>query len=239
MVISFQLPARGSPDSFEETAPTSALEAMSPALDDLSLRFAMHAGQTNGTCLDVGCGTGLATAAALARGGHVVAVDPDAAACRELLARVPVEQYARLSVRTSSLPTLDFMAPRFSAVHAARVLHNLSGLDVRASAAKFFRWLYPEGRLYLSALTPFGSFWKRFQPEYTRRVRLGSEWPGYLADVARFHSTGARKICHLLDENVLRRELCGAGFVIEHLSRYSLPWEPTQICYGIVARCAP
>ena len=234
MVISFQLPARGDP--FETTP--SALEAMSPALDDLSLRFAMHAGQTNGTCLDVGCGTGLATAAALARGGHVVAVDPDSAACRELLARVPVEQYARLTVRTSSLPALDFMAPQFSAVHAARVLHNLGGLDIRASVAKFFRWLYPHGRLYVSALTPLGSFWKRFQPEYARRVRLGSEWPGYMSDAARLQATGTRKVCHLLDENVLRRELCDAGFVIEHLSRYSLPWEPTQICCGVVARCA-
>ena len=118
---------------------------MSPALDDLSLRFAMHAGQTNGTCLDVGSGTGLATAAALARGGHIVAVDPDPVACRELLARVPVEQYARLTVRTSSLPELDFVAPQFVAVHAARVLHNLSGLDVRASVAKFFAGSIPTG----------------------------------------------------------------------------------------------
>ena len=38
-----------------------------------------------------------------------------------------------------------------------------------------------------------------------------------------------RKICHLLDENVLRRELCGAGFVIEHVARYSLPWEPPDL----------
>jgi ubiquinone/menaquinone biosynthesis C-methylase UbiE len=235
MVISFQLPARE--DLFEDTTP-SPLEAMSPALDDLSLRFAMHAGQTNGTCLDVGCGTGLATAAALARGGHVVAVDPDSIACRELLARVPVEQYARLTVRTSGLQPLDFMAPRFSAVHAARVLHNLGGQELRASVAKFFRWLYPHGRLYVSAFTPFGSFWKRFQPEYSRRVRLGSEWPGYMSDVARLQATGTRKVCHLLDENVLRRELCGAGFVIEHISRYALPWEPAQICCGIVARCS-
>ncbi len=218
----------------------SAVTDMSPLLDDLSLKFAMWAGQTGKTCLDVGCGTGLASAAALSRGGRIVAADPDPALLQQLLARVPVQQYARLAVRNAGLPELDFKQSGFAGVHVARVLHVLDGPAIRESMTKFFRWLYPHGRLFVSALTPLGSFWQRFHPEFIRRATAGNEWPGYIEDLSQFHVTSRKGIpCHLLDEKLLSREMQTAGFVIESTLRYCLPWEPEQICCSVIARCVP
>ncbi len=216
------------------------MSAMSPALDDLSLKFAMWAGHCGKACLDVGCGSGLVAAAALARGGRVVAVDPDPALIQQLLARVPVQQYARLAVRTVGLPDLEFKESGFAAVHVARVLHHLDGAAIQASLGKFFRWLYPHGKLFVSALTPLGSFWRPFHSEFMRRTANGAQWPGYIQDLSQFQPTAAKGVaCHLLDEHVLGREMQTAGFEVETTLRYSLPWEPEQICCSMIARCAP
>ena len=240
MVITFPVLPRRAPDLRGDAWRASALNAMSPALDELSLKFAMWAGQSGKACVDIGCGAGLASAAALARGGRVVAVDPDPSMIQQLRARVPVQQYARLDVRTAGLPELEFKESGFAAVHVARVLHMLDGPAIQVSLSKFFRWLYPHGKLFVSALTPLGSSWQLFHPEYLRRVTSGAAWPGYIEDLSRFHVMAEKGVsCHLLDENVLGREMQTAGFVIEATLRYSLPWEPEQICCSMIARCAP
>jgi ubiquinone/menaquinone biosynthesis C-methylase UbiE len=131
---------------------------MSPALDPLSLQFAIWTRTAPGYGLDVGCGDGIATAAALARGGRVMAVDPDQAALDQLLRRVPAEQLRRLRLCRSRLEELDFKFPSFSAVHASRVLHFLEPAAVEQSFRKFFRWLYPHGKLFISAFATSGSF---------------------------------------------------------------------------------
>src|SRR5262245_7492244 len=121
--------------------PAPVTEQLSPSLDELSLKFAiwMHSARREG--LDIGCGDGIATAAVLARGGHMMAVDPDQDMVRRVLSRIPAEQYPRLKVRQSRLPDLDFKFARFSAVHASRVLHFLEPAALRRSLWKFFRWL--------------------------------------------------------------------------------------------------
>lgn len=201
---------------------------MSPRLDELSLKFAIFASRCERPSLDIGCGDGVATAALLERGARVVAVDPDEEATQRLLARVPHEQHPRVSVRTAQLPAVDFMVTPFAAVHVSRVLQELDGLAIRCSFRKFFRWLYPDGKLFLSAFTPHGFAWRRLRAEFIRRHTAGAPWPGY------FGTRG--QAVHLLDERTLRRELEDAGFQIEEAGCYTLPWDSNQVCCGVVAR---
>lgn len=214
---------------------------MSPALDPLSIRFATHARISKSDVLDLGCGTGIATVAALARGAHVMAIDPDAVALRELLARVPKQQYPRLQVRVGSLPELNFKLAHFSAVHVSRVLHVLDGDGLRQSFASFFRWLYPEGKLYISAFSPVGSFWRPFEAEYLRRLELGDPWPGFIECASDYfpHWDDGDSPVHLLEGRVLRRELEAAGFVIEEMNCARLAWDPEQACCEVIAHCGP
>lgn len=214
-------------------------EQMSPALDELSLQFAVMTRNTKRSALDVGCGDGLATAAALARGGHVIAVDPDQNALKKLLVRVPSQHYRRLHVRTGALPDLDFKLASFPAVHAARVLHVLDPDALQLTLTRFYRWLYPGGRLFISALTPAGRYWNSFHPEYFRRRMAQDRWPGYIRNPALVIPDwmGSEDPIHLLDEPILGREIEAAGFTIEGIHRYSLPWDSEQICCACIARC--
>ena len=214
---------------------------MSPALDPLSIRFASGARASKSTVLDIGCGMGIATVAALARGAHVMAVDPDEEMLRELIARTPPVQFPRLKVRVARLPELNFKFAHFSAVHVSRVLQFLDGPALRRSFGNFFRWLYPEGRLYISALSPVGPFWRPLHPEYSQRALAREPWPGYFESAADYFPDWSDEAAavHLLDERVLRRELEAAGFVIEEMICEQLAWDPTQACCDVIAHCGP
>jgi cyclopropane fatty-acyl-phospholipid synthase-like methyltransferase len=212
---------------------------MSPALDDLSMRFVLFARSAGGDVLDIGCGDGIVTAAALARGARVYAVDADQAVLQHLLARVPPVHAPRLRVRIGSLPSVNFKYPRFSAVHASRVLHYLDPLAVQRSLQKFFHWLYPNGKLFLSTLTSAGDYWAFAESEIIQKKLAEDPWPGYIPDMRRLrpHWDGASDAVHLLDGPILQRELEAAGFEMEHTLAYPLPWDFDQICCAVVARC--
>jgi cyclopropane fatty-acyl-phospholipid synthase-like methyltransferase len=214
-------------------------DRMSPVLDDLSMRFVLYARLSQGDVLDIGCGDGVTSVAALTRGARLYAVDPDQAMLHHLLARVPPVHAPRLRVRIGSLPSVNFKFPRFSAVHVSRVLHLLDPLALQRSLQKFFHWLYPDGKLFLSTLTSAGDYWSFAESQMVQKKLAEDPWPGYIADVRRLrpHWDGASDSVHLLDESILRRELAVAGFEIEYLNSYPLPWDVDQMCCGIVARC--
>src|SRR5882757_3827933 len=218
---------------------TLALERMSPALDELSLKFLIWARQSERDCVDIGCGEGLASVALVARGGRVVALDPDENALFSLRRQIPPVQHRRLKTCVGRLPDVDFKTAHFAAIHVARVLHCLEVSDFEHSLRKFFRWAYPHGKLFISALTPLGTFWQPFGTEYRRRRAAHQRWPGYIEDLSQFfpHWTGSATSVHLLDDSVLCRELESAGFIIEEVKCSPLPWDREQICCAVIARC--
>ncbi len=200
------------------TDPAGAFEvgpAMSPALDPLSLQFVIWAQAAARPALDIGCGDGIASRALLARGGHVVAVDPDATALHRLVEKVPTEQCPRLKVRLGRLPDIDFKLAHFSAIHAARVLHLLDPVSLEPSLRKFYRWLYPEGKLFLSVPNGVAT---------CHALRMQSQQPA-------FYPTPP------LGEEALRQLVSAAGFLIEESRTYFPPWDGTQECSAIIARC--
>jgi SAM-dependent methyltransferase len=187
-----------------------------PVLDPLSLQFVIWAQATDGLALDIGCGDGTATRALLARGGHIVAVDPDAGALHRLVERVPTEQCRRLKVRLGQLPDIDFKVANFAAIHAARVLHLLDPVSLASSLRKFYRWLYPEGKLFVSMPTPKGTH---------RTLHVATQPAG--------------RPRAPLDESSLARQVRAAGFVLEDRTTYLPPWNGAQECCAFIARCAP
>ena len=187
-------------------------DRLSPTLDPLSLKFVIWAQQAAAPSLDAGCGDGIATLALLARGGHVVALDSDAEALHRLVERTPTEQCQRLRVRLGQLPGDEFKAPNFAAIHTARMLHYLEPVALEYSLRKFYRWLYPEGRLFVSVLTPAGA------SRITTRTR-------------------SDPLIYPLDDRTLRREISAAGFFVEDANTYLPPWEGSQECCAVIARC--
>jgi SAM-dependent methyltransferase len=211
---------------------------MSSVLDPLSIKFAIYARAVATETLDIGCGDGLATAAVIERGGRVVAVDPDGALIARVGARIPGERHARLTTQIGSLPTVDFEDGRFAAIHAAHVFQVLSGQEILRSLEKMRRWLRPGGKLFVSAIEPGGVRWQPVVDYFESREAGGIRWPGFIPDVRRFLVDGAPLIpafIHLLNSQVLRRELTSAGFRVEEVTRYVLPWDTEQTCCAVVA----
>jgi SAM-dependent methyltransferase len=184
-------------------------------IDPLSLQFVIWAQAMDAIALDIGCGDGVVTTTLLARGGHVVAVDPSAASLHCLVEQIPVEQCQRLKVQLGQLPDLDFKLASFGAIHAAHVLHLLDPVGLGQSLRKFYRWLYPEGKLFVSAPTP-AVLRNASNVSPLRPDRLASLCP--------------------LDEGRLCRELTAAGFVIEERTTYVSPWRHRQECCAVIAR---
>ncbi|WP_188193868.1 class I SAM-dependent methyltransferase [Nonomuraea sp. SYSU D8015] len=93
--------------------------------------------------LDVGCGTGVVTAAALALGAEVTAVDPDPAMV-ELAAR----RHPYATIRKAALPDLPFADEAFDAVAGNFVINHVP--DTAESLKELRRVLRPGGALALS-----------------------------------------------------------------------------------------
>lgn len=184
------------------------------ALDELSLKFVIASRTARQPVLDFGCGDGLVTAAALARGAHVLAIDCEETSIQRLLARVPSQHHRRLRARVCRLQETDFKGNVFGAVHAARVLQAFDAQGVSQMLQKFFRWLYPGGQAFISIpmVTP--------QNESSAAGDQANAMP-----------------VHRLDEVELCRELVAAGFVLEETRCYALPWDGGQMCWSAIARC--
>jgi SAM-dependent methyltransferase len=185
-------------------------------LDALSLEFVIWAQRSDARALDIGRGDGIATRALLARGGHVVAVGTDPGELRRLIERVPTEQRRRLEVRLGQLPDIDFKHADFAAIHAARILHLLDPVSRAPSLRKFYRWLYPEGKLFVSMPTPQG-------------LHRTLQTDGQPSSHPRIHP---------LDESALAWQVRAAGFVVEDSTTYQPPWKGSPECCAVIARCA-
>jgi len=226
MPLSFPATRRVQPDWHWSAGNQPSGLGMSPRLDPLTHRFAMWAGRRYGTtCADIGCGAGIATAAALVRGARVIAVDPDTTRIQPLLAQLAVQDHARIDLRSGELPDLKLAPGSLTAIHVARVFHLLDGREIRESLRRFSEFLRRDGKLFISVLTPEGEYWAKFRQDYERRCAFNETWPG-AADSRR---------PHLLDQHVLERELTLAGFGVEEFLSFPLAWDPSQICCGVVA----
>ena len=142
----------GPPDAAAEglESPTSQ-----PPLDELTLKFAIWARISAGYCVDIGGGARLAAAAALSRGGRVLAVDSDLRALEALRCAVPREQHGRLKLLRGALPQLELAEGAYSAVHVASGLERLSPQELQTSLRKIFQWLEPNGKVFVgSQFTP-------------------------------------------------------------------------------------
>jgi SAM-dependent methyltransferase len=219
------------------TLPASALPGAVPtlngrgfmleALDEYATAFADAAAAGSGESLDIGCAYGVATLAALERGARICASDMEPQHLELLEQRTPVDQRPRLRTVVGSLPAVTFPAESFDAILASRVIHFLSGVDIRTTVAAMARWLRPGGRLFLVADTPYMPSWSHIVPAYEAARAAGQPWPGYIADFGSAISRSAGSMpgpafLNTLDPDILARECELAGLTIERAAFFGL-----------------
>lgn len=122
-----------------------------------------------GSVLDLGCGTGIFTAALAARGPEVVGVDP--AAAMLAIARARSGGGAATWVEADARG-LD-LGRRFEAVvmtgHAFQT--QLARADRAAVLATVARHLKPGGRFFFDSRNPGAREWENWTPDKTRSIR--------------------------------------------------------------------
>lgn len=204
---------------------------MSETMDRFSMAFIDYAAICGHEVLDMGCAYGVATREVLERGGSVMACDMEAGHVEILARETPEEFRGRLRTSVGELPAADFPDGSFGAILCSRVIHFLTGDQIRLSLEKMYRWLKPGGRLFLVADTPYTGFWFSTAPEYERRKAAGEEWPGFIDDIAPLLNRaapppGMLAFLNPLDPDILRRECERAGFAVEEAAFTGRGGEP-------------
>lgn len=190
---------------------------MLEALDEYALAFVEAAARAKGESLDIGCAYGVATLAALEKGARICAADMEPKHLEIVRERAGERFGAKLRTIVTLLPQADFPRAGFDAILAARVLHFLNGDELRLVLAKMHDWLAPGGRLFITADTPYMPGWSAIVPAYEAAKAEGEEWPGFIADFAKYTSRagGGTEYLNTLDPDILTRECKRAGFMVE------------------------
>ena len=120
---------------------------------------------------------------------------------------------------------LDFPDASFDGIYNARLFHFFTGDRIRASLAKFARWLKPGGRVFLVNDAVYRTIFKPLIPVYEKQIAAGDEWPGFIADVSScipedLHPEKFPKTMNFMDPATLARELNRAGLKVTEAGFY-------------------
>ena len=108
---------------------------------------------------------------------------------------------------------------------------------MRAFMDKFHSWLAPGGKLCITVATPYILHAANFLPTYLERKKNGAEWPGFIIaeempemwkTAAALSTTG-----HVIDQDVLGREVLRAGFTVEKCSYIARGYASTNGKEGV------
>lgn len=128
----------------------------------------------------------------------------------------------------------------YDAILMARVIHFLSPQQIKNALSNLYKSLKPGGRIYIIALSPYVKPYELFIPEYERRLKKGSPYPGFVQNLKKYVKQGANPQNQLktisggqfmfMDTIVLPRLFKAAGFKIiecefKPLSYSSATWE--------------
>lgn len=200
-------------------------------IDPYCQKFVDFAAGNSRPLLEVGAAFGLSTIAALAAGAEVIANDLDARHLRMLSERVPDSYRSRLRILHAAAPDLPITDNTLAGILISRVLHFFDGFRIRQMLYNAYRWLMPGGRLFLVAETPYQRTVESFISTYERRKAEGRHWPGLIHDINSYASNTSGSIpsmVHFLDDQILRRELNRAGFLVKQSKLFARTDFPEQ-----------
>jgi len=179
-------------------------------------QFTAHSSQSSLWSLDIGCGYGFQTAAAIKAGARVVANDLNQDHLSITASMVPAHLSLNLRTRKGHFNKISLPSGAFGAILAANVLHFMDGKTLEAASRKMFRLLAPGGKVFAHAQSPYISKCKEFIPVYEERKASGVKWPGVVEDWRREPIQYAMiGLFHFLDPETLSRGFAEAGFVID------------------------
>ncbi|WP_440994583.1 methyltransferase domain-containing protein [Cysteiniphilum litorale] len=203
--------------------------------------------------LDIGCAYGISVLPVLDYlKPRVHVVDLCAAHIDVLRAKIGVEQLPYFSAEIAEFPVhTQFRANTFDAIHISHVLHFIRGEHFTYALSECFKWLKPDGRLFLTMSSLYFPYFIDFIPTYEERKRQGYLFageiedmriyvPNHLPDVIKANQP---KYLHVFTKEDLEGKLFDAGFEIDQSDYFTLEDAPylkyvndSRACIGIIAR---
>ena len=192
--------------------------------------FIQYAATCSLPVLDIGAAYGVATLPALAAGATVIANDINSEHLKILKKNTSKIYHERLTVLCGKIPgKIRFNSQSLGAIHLSQVMHFLTGQEINILVKQMFQWLFPGGKIYIIASTPYIMSLEGFLEEYSKRLQKGDLWPGFIDDISCYFSyeyaQNLPKYMNFLDIPVLKRVLKESGFnidVIELFDRSAL-----------------
>lgn len=188
--------------------------------------------------LDIGAAYGFLTLEALQRGAFVTANDIDAQHLKILQQNIPPELQKRLAIKQGYFPTsLDFPAESFDFVLISQVLHFLPGDQIIEGLTQAFKWLKPQGKIFIVAVSPYTSVLKGFLPLFEARKKAGEQWPGFIKDISLYCDNeeilqNNPPLINFLDEDVLKNACEQIGFRVEDCHLFTREDFPVYLTGG-------
>jgi SAM-dependent methyltransferase len=213
------------PAEFPGLIPTlNHMGYMTESLNRYTQAFVEFSAIAPGPVLDVGAAYGNVALAALRAGARVIANDLDARHLEVIQERTANEMKPRLRLEAGRFPAgLDHAPKSLGAILLANVLHFFLPSEIAPALKACFRWLAPQGKLFIVAQSPHVGDAQGFLSFYRKKKSEGADWPGWVDDVSQFCPQRSPRAFHFLDPEVVSREVGRVGFQIERSELFSRP----------------
>ncbi len=175
--------------------------------------------------LDIGCSYGVQIFPLLHKGAEVVANDSDAFSLQALANSLKPEDHKKVQISYGKFPEeTDFPADYFDAVTMYYIIHYMKPEEIRSSFKKIYEILKPNGKIYITTLTPYCGNFEWYTERALLNQKAGHEWPGEIVDRARIWEEITGQPKEKLDDSnlpnymhpqfleILLRETITAGF---------------------------
>ena len=197
--------------------------------------------------LEIGPGYGVAASIALSTGAYVTANDLDAQHLEILKQNISEDFLSRLTLKVGKFPQeTHFPAQSFDAILMSQVLHFLTHEEIEQGLKLLYKWLKPQGKIFVTAISPYMGVLKEFLPVYESRKSQGLSWPGQIENLKAYCTHPCSDInpnfIHVFDPDILRLYFTQAGFKVEKTGYYPTKHgDDTEFknngreCVGIIA----
>jgi len=188
------------------------------AMADAGIAFSKHRQQP---VLEIGCGFGFVTIPLLAQGNKVIANDTSQEHLDAVLAAAPPHAKSRLTLALGAFPHHPRLErASITSVISCWTFNFLAGVELEKAAQRLFAAVVPEGKVFISAQSPYVKFMSKFIPVFEQRRIDGERFPGWIDKMKAYAEPQAienlPESMHFLDPTALRRVFFEAGFVVEH-----------------------
>ncbi|MFI4918733.1 MAG: NAD(+) diphosphatase [Legionellales bacterium] len=202
----------------------NAMGVMFKELSPSAASFVQFAKYAQYPLLDIGAAFGSATIPALENGATVIACDLSGKHLQILRQSVDNPLIGNLTTLTAAFPyELNFESESLSGILISNVLHFMDGETIVHGLNQCWQWLQPNGKLFITVMTPHLSFYHQFLPEYEKRVEEGCEWPGIFNPrlvASEKWQDNLPEFVHLFELEVIKKMVEQAGFTIETIEYF-------------------